>query len=136
MREIAALFQYGQALAFLACCGATNELISTPGKFIVVEGVGAEDFSLCYLMSAPALDGILINNLIAAAEKDLHTKNIKVKYRLVRVVDGPKEDEVSILFENLTYTDLYEVYVGSKKTHRINRTYGKSAFEYPLIGCG
>jgi hypothetical protein len=87
-------------------------------------------------MTKPGTEGLLINNLIVAAERDLLTRNAKTKYRLVRVVDGPKEGEVSILFVNLTYSDIYEVYVGTEETGRINRTYLKSGFEYPLTGCG
>ncbi len=136
MRSVTLVRRYLPLLVLLGCCGALTKLIAAPSQLIEVQGADAKDFSLCALMSEPAIDGTLVNSLIATAQRDLLTKNIKARYRPVRAVDGPKSGEVSILFASLTYSDIYEVYVGSKETGRIARTYGQSGFEYPLAGCG
>ncbi len=100
-----------------------------------LNNVEADKISLCALMLNPSLDGASIEALVVAAEEDLRARHRKSKFEFLRATGGPGTDEVSLLFENLTFTDVYIVYEALPSTARLVRRYSASAFNIPLTGC-
>lgn len=93
------------------------------------------DIPLCVLMSAAALDETAIGQAKAAAENELRSREPKMRFDFERAIAGPEDGQISLVFANLTYSDLYEVYVAQQSDGRLLRVMRTGGLYYPEGDC-
>jgi hypothetical protein len=89
----------------------------------------------CVLMTKEALESEIVDELRSIALGELSSRKPKMRFRFVRAIGGPLDGQISLVFENLTYTDQYYVYVALIRDKGLEHVYRIGGLFYPDSEC-